>query len=214
MSASGRRRILCIAPPALVFLVMACSFAQSQSTYDELLAAALAGENVDYVQLRATFARTDEYHPYGVFLDDLHERARVAAAEQDSALGVARAESLLAAVYPSLETQFWASRVFGALGDSVRADHHLAEFFRLLDAATGTGDGSSPDSSITVIYTGEEYLILTGIMGLEVTGQAIIHDAEHSYDRMGVRNVATGDTGYVFFNVDCLVATWDRLFGR
>jgi len=196
MSTSGQRRILCIAPAALVFLVMACSFAQSRSTYDELLAAALAGENVDYVQLRATFARTDEYHPYGVFLDDLHERARVAAAEQDSA------------------TQFWASHVFGSLGDSVRADHHLAEFFRLLDAATGTGDGSSPDSSITAIYTGEEYLILTGIMGLEVTGQAIIHDAEHSYDRMGVRNVATGDTGYVFFNVDCLVATWDRLFGR
>jgi hypothetical protein len=208
------RGIIGAAAIALVATSEACAFAQDEPSYDQLLATASEGRDVDYVQLRATFAQIESYNPYGVYLDKLQARALEAALKREDTLAVARAESLLAAAYPSMESQFWAAYVFDAVGDSVRADHHRDVLFRLFEAARSTGNGSSPESPITVLYTGEEYLILEGIMGLEFAGQALVHEEGHSFDRMNAYVPASGDTLHLFFNIDYLVATWESLFGR
>ena len=188
------------------------ALAQSEDLYEELLAAAKSSQpDVDYAQLRATFALTDEYQPYGMYLRELRKRTQEAVSENKLELAVARAETMLAAAYPSLETQIWAGLVFSAAGDSARAAFHEDVFTRLYLAATSTGDGSSFDSPITVIYTGEEYLILEALRELEVTDQSIEHVGGHSFDRVGALDLSTGERTNVYFNIDALLATWSRM---
>ncbi len=188
---------------------------QSADTYVDLLEAAKRGQaNVDYEQLRAAFALTEGYQPYGMYLDDLQERAREAVSERDLDLAVARVETMLEAAYPSLETQYWAAFVYQAAGDSLRSQFHEQELAHLYEAALSTGDGSSVHAPITVLYTGEEYLILQVLRKVDVLNQSIEHAGGHSFDRMGVRDRSTGDKTDVYFNIDALVATWSRMFDR
>ena len=116
----------------------------------------------------------------------------------------------MAAAFPCLESQFWASETYAAAGDPARAAHHADIFFRLYKGAMAAGDGSSMDRAITVLSVGEEYLILSAVRRLDVEGQHLEEAGGHSYDCMDVRDPETGAATQVYFNIDSLLAVLHR----
>ena len=74
-------------------------------------------------------------------------------------------------------------------------------FEGLLDSIRKSGDGKTSDAAFVVISTDEEYVLLN-FLGLRATGQALINEKGHSYDKMTAVDPKTNETVVYYFNID------------
>ena len=77
------------------------------------------------------------------------------------------------------------------LGDTGKADFHRAVLNGLIDSILKSGDGKSPKTAWVVISVHEEYVVLQ-VLGFKPSQQSLLHQDDHSYDEMKVKNAQDG----------------------
>ena len=87
------------------------------------------------------------------------------------------------------------------LGNAEKADLHKFLFEGLIQSVEKSGDGKTPATAFVVISTDEEYVLLHW-QGLQPTGQSLINQDGHSYDKMTAVNSKTNETVNYYFNID------------
>ncbi len=155
---------------------------------------------LDFKELRMAYTETSDYSPYG---GDRETRQRMFAAlnakEFDSA--VESAEKILAKNFVEINAHFVAYVAHREAGRAEKATFHKFMFDGLVKSITGSGDGKSAETAFVVITTDEEYTLFN-VLGLRPTGQALITQNGHSFDRMTATNPKTDETVVYFFNID------------
>lgn len=154
---------------------------------------------IDYAQLRLAFAETAGFSPYGVGEADLVREARKGLEQGDATLALERALKVLEGNYVYPEAHLLASRAYRELGNSGRAEFHLAVLHGLFESIRDSGKGSQ-DSPYVVITTDEEYFVL-GMLGLKSRRQALLTCAGKPCDMLEGVDPKTEEVHEYYFDV-------------
>jgi hypothetical protein len=155
---------------------------------------------VDFKELRMTFTETPDYSPYGGDRDTRKQMfAALNAKEYDKA--VESAEKILTKNFVEINSHFVSYVAHRELGHAEKSAFHKFMFDGLVKSITGSGDGKTAETAYVVISTDEEYTLLN-VLGLRATGQALLSQNGHSYDRMTTLDPKTNETVDYFFNID------------
>ena len=175
--------------------------------YQQLLAAAKAGEPVDYAALRYAYAAT----PSASLLNDDTRRAMFTAANSgDWAGALTFANKVIENNYTDGTAHLVAAIAYKKAGKEEDAKRE-ATIADGLFKSIQTGDGLTPETAFTVISVSEEYALLN-YMGMDVQSQALSHIGEHSYDVMTVTD-ESGKTFVYYFNIDIVWAAEAKMMG-
>ena len=172
-----------------------------KNSYESLLARVKNNDHsVDFKELRMAFTDTPAYSPYG---GDTNLRKQMFAAlkskEFDKTLE--NAEKILAANYLDINGHLGAMVAHRELGHVDKAAYHRFVWEGLLNSIRNSGDGKTTDTAFVVISTDEEYVLFSWL-GLRPTGQALVNEKGHSYDKMTVVDPKTNQTLTFYFNID------------
>ena len=172
-----------------------------KNSYESLLARVKNNDqSVDFKELRMAFTNTPAYSPYGGDLDSRKQMfAALQAKEFEKVLE--NAEKILSKNYLDINGHFGAMVAHRELGHADKAAYHRFVCDGLLNSIKNSGDGKSTDTAFVVISTDEEY-VLFNWLGLRPTGQALVNDKGHNYDRMTVVEPKTNQTLTFYFNID------------
>ena len=212
----SRVRRLC--QPALIFLILVLSAAgglassdqeqpgkSAQETPKASYAALLervkkSDSTVDFRELRLAYTETAQYNPYG---GDRDTRQKMFAALQGKQFdqAVELAEKIMTGNFVEINAHFVAYVANRELGRADKAAFHKFMFEGLIKSIKGSSDGLSPETAFVVISTDEEY-VLFNYLGLRPSGQSLINQNGHSFDRMTASNPKTNETFVYFFNID------------
>jgi Domain of unknown function (DUF4919) len=191
-------------PPAPIVTVQkptAQDKSKNDAAYDALLKRVRDGDKtVDFRELRMTYADSSGYSPYGG--EDDAQKAMFAAmnAEQwDEALK--QSAKILEENYVDINAHIVADIANRKKGITDKADFHNFVAKGLINSIMSSGDGKSADKAFVVISTGEEYTLLN-LLGLRATGQALINDKGHSYDKLTAVDPKTNEKYEFYFNID------------
>ena len=155
---------------------------------------------VDFKELRLAYTETPDYSPYGGDRDTRQKMfAALNAKEFDQA--VESAEKILAKDFVEINAHFVAYVAHRELGQAEKATFHKFMFDGLVKSITGSGDGKTAETAFVVISTDEEYTLFN-VLGLGPTGQALVSQNGHSFDRMTAVDRKTNKTVVYFFNID------------
>jgi hypothetical protein len=181
--------------------------------YAKLLARLKGGDvGIDFKALRAAYASSPDYHPYG---GDAGARHAMISSFKAGRCGPAleAAGRVLDTDYLDLDAQYVSASCQATLGNAGKAAFHKAAFLGLLNAILSTGDGKSPASAYTVLAAPEEYTV-TGYLGLRPTGQSLVRLGGHAFDRLDVTSQRPGGPSSLYFNVDVPLAWLNRSLSR
>jgi hypothetical protein len=172
-----------------------------QPSYAALLERVKKSEaTVDFKELRLAYTETPDYSPYGGDRDTRQKMfAALEAKEFDQA--VESAEKILAKNFVEINAHFVAYVANRESGHAEKATFHKFMFDGLVKSITGSGDGKTFETAFVVISTDEEYTLFN-VLGLRPTGQALVSQNGHSFDRMTANNLKTNETVVYFFNID------------
>lgn len=155
---------------------------------------------VDFKELRMAYTETPDYSPYGGDRDMRQKMfAALNAKEFDQA--VESAEKILAKNFVEINAHFVAYVARRELGQAEKSTFHKFMFDGLVKSITGSGDGKTAETAFVVIATDEEYTLFN-VLGLRPTGQALVSQNGHSFDRMTAADLKTTETVVYFFNID------------
>jgi len=190
---------------ALLTLALCQALTQAQQTaptnsYEGLLERVKKQDaTVNFTELRMAYTETKDYSPYG---DSENRKAMFTALNaKDYEKALAASDKILASNYVDLNAHFVASVAHRQLGHADRSEFHKSIFKNLIQSIEGSGDGKTTKTAFVVISTDEEY-VWFNYKGLKVTGQALINDSGHSFDKMTATDPETGETVTTFFNID------------
>ena len=189
------------------------ALASQGGDYARLLARLKAGDvGIDFKALRAAYASSPDYHPYG---GDAGARSSMISSFKAGRCGPAleAAGRVLDTDYLDLDAQYVSASCQARLGDASKAAFHKAVFLGLLDAILSTGDGKSTGTAYAVLSVPEEYTV-TGYLGLRPTGQALVRSDGHAFDRLDVASTKPGGPASLYFNVDVPLAWLNRSLSR
>jgi len=178
-------------------------------SYDDLVARAKRGVDVDFRALREAYAASPRYDPYDGPAMRLKTPLFDAFAAKNCQRATGIATQILDADYVNIDAHLIADRCYRELGDIAQADAHGALARGLLDAIAATGDGRSPETAFVVIAVEEEYSFLRA-QGYEVSEQALVNYAGNRVDRVEATDTDTSDVAVVFFNVERPLSWLDR----
>jgi hypothetical protein len=91
------------------------------------------------------------------------------------------------------------------------SDSYYFRYVRLTDGIVSSGNGRSPDRSIHVISTSDEYEILDYFRARSFGGQSLVEYGGSAFDRMDFVN-DYGDAISLYFNVDLLFRKYNEIF--
>jgi hypothetical protein len=171
-----------------------------KNRYEDLLERVKKGDqSVDFQELRLAYTETSSYSPYGGSDDRGPMFQALKAREFDKALQ--SAEKILASNYLDSSGHFGCFVAHRELGHADKAAYHRFVFDGLLNSIKNSGDGKTPETAFVVISTDEEYVLFNSL-GLRATGQALINEKGHSYDKMTAVDPKTNETVVYYFNID------------
>lgn len=179
--------------------------AASEARYQSLLAAAKApgDQPVDWAVLREAYANSAEFDLTGARTDAARKAMFAAVNANDPKTALVQAKLILAQDYVDIDAHLVADLASHKLGDEATASHEHAIVLGLLRSIR-TSDGASPGTALKVITVGEEYAMMRAF-DMTVTGQALVQDGGHSYDRLTVTD-PNGKPLTIYFLVDSIVA--------
>ena len=177
------------------------STGQPQASYETLLEKVKKQEpRVNFKDLRFAYTETKHYKPYGG--DRETAKAMRAALEvKDYEKALALSEKVLASNYLDINAHFTAYAAHAHFSRGERAIYHEYVFENLLKSISDSGDGKTMETAFLVISTAEEYAWLS-FMGLYPTGQSLVNDKGHHYDKMTAIDPKTNQSSTYFFNID------------
>jgi hypothetical protein len=177
----------------------------SEARYQSLLAAAKAGggQGVDWAALRLAYADSAEFDLTGARTDAARKAMFNAVNAGDPKTALAQAQIIIAQDYVDIDAHLVADLASQKLGDTATSSREHDIVLGLL-RSIHTSDGASPATALKVITVGEEYATMRAF-DMTVTGQALVQDSGHSYDRLSVTD-PNGKPLTVYFLVDSIVA--------
>lgn len=190
--------------PALTPPAPAMRAPTDRGKYDELVAKAEAGDDVDFLELRLAYLKSAAFQSAMQRRDEVHElRRKMFAAMQaggnpQAVLDVA--QQTLAIVWIDLEAQKARRQACHLLKDEECAARGRRIELGLLKSITESGDGKTCKSAWTVISVDEEYFILH-MAGMKLERQALTRgdggacDAMHTVDEAGEEHTFFFDVG-------------------
>lgn len=186
----------------LIAFAFAATAAAAQSPYDAIVAQLKRGDtDVNYAVFRLAYAASDGYDPYGTGAQNRSRRMLVAFVDPEaSAAALAIADSVLADNYTDINAHIVTSVLVGRQQDSARSAYHTAVARGLVGSIIDGGAGRSPESPMHVISVDEEYAVLR-VLGFEGSDQAAVDCGEARCDRLEARDIDTGETHTLYFDV-------------
>lgn len=174
---------------------------KNDAAYDALLRRVKDGDKtVDFKELRMAYADSSHYSPYGG--DSDAEKAMFTALNSekwDEALN--QSSKILEENYVNINAHIVADIANRKKGVADKADFHTFVAKGLINSIINSGDGKSTDKAFVVISTDEEYTVLR-LFGLRPTGQALLNDKGHSFDKLTAVDPKTSDKYEFYFNID------------
>lgn len=190
----------------LSFLLVAVSItAQAQEPgkqkYEALLERVKAGDaTVSFKDLRMAYTESPEYAPYG---GDTETRKSMLSAltgkDYDKALEYAG--KILKQKYVDITAHLVSNIAYNELKNAERAKYHHGVVEGLVQSILRSGDGKTLETAFVVIATDEEYALFN-ILRLKAVSQSLVHDKDHSYDRMDAVDLKTNQKTTFYFNID------------
>ncbi len=183
--------------------------------YSTLVARAAAHDvTVDFRALRLAHLKSrahqrggDEFESESTLRKEMYEASRKI---ETATMVRQKAEALLSIDYTNMEAHKFLRQACVILHDDACADlHHFVEF-GLLTSITKTGDGKSCAKGWEAFQVPEEYFVLA-MLGMKVTGQALIHEGGHSCDAMDVTD-EQGTAQRFYFTIDVMMEAEAAMF--
>jgi hypothetical protein len=206
-------RLLALAATVLALFGAAQSRAADaagDARYQALLTTARASDPaaVDWQALRFAYADSSGFDLTGARTDTARKAMFAALNADDNKTIIVQATTILDADYVDIDAHVALDLAYQATGHAALSaqEHKIA---LALLRSVRTGDGSSPEKAFTVISVGEEYAALRAL-AMRVTGQALLEQGPHSYDRLTVTDPAGGTRTY-YFLVDRVMAAEEAL---
>lgn len=169
--------------------------------YAELRRKLSKGERaLDFTELRMAYTRTDEYKPYGEDMGP--KRALLAALDAgrwDEVLE--QSAKILESDYLDVNAHFGAYTAHARKGDAAEAEFHKYVFDGLINSIRGSSDGKSTARAFVVISVDEEHALLR-FFGLRATGNQLIDEGGHTFNRIAAVDPETGKRFEYYFQVD------------
>ncbi|MFN8307159.1 MAG: DUF4919 domain-containing protein [Ferruginibacter sp.] len=182
--------------------------------YPELLKRYTANDTTlsvtEYRYLYYGYSFQEKYSPYGSpAVADALSKA-IAANETDKAIEL---EKAALAEYPfNIRNLYMLRKLLDKKGDTSQADIYDKKMISVAKAILSTGDGLSDSTAMYVISVSHEYDIIF-LLGYKSSGQALFSGKYGSMDRMSLQK-NDDDVQYLYFNVDRLFASMERLFDK
>jgi hypothetical protein len=177
------------------------------STYDELLATAKAHpEGANYMALRLAYVASPGYEVMAGLADKIQLMAAVKSGDWQGVQQ--RTDAMLDHNWTDIVAHIEASVAAEKLGNHDQAALHRAAATGLLRSIAASGDGKSPATAYVVTGVGEQVSFLT-VQKLRQTGQSMVKDGRHSYERVDAVD-AEGNQKEVYFNMDLVFSAVAR----
>ena len=181
--------------------VNAQSHESGKPKYEALLERVKAGDaTVSYIDVRMAYVESQGYAPYGG--DSGARKSMVAAIqEKDYDKALVYAGTILKQKYVDIIAHLVSSIAYNELKNAERAKYHHGIVEGLIQSILKSGDGKSMETAYVVIATDEEYALFN-VLGMKAVSQALLHDKDHSYDKMEAVDPRTNQTTTFYFNID------------
>jgi len=173
---------------------------EAAPSYEALLSQLKSGfTDIDYGQLRDTYAASRGYDPYFRGGDD--EKALTESLKDgDCARTMSATNRLLESNFTNIAAHVYAASCAQRLNDGSSAQYHRKVAQGLLASIGRSGNGLSPQSAYMVVSVDEEYAFLSA-GGYRVTDQSLVQFGQHECDAMDVVD-GSGAKKTIYFNVD------------
>ncbi len=169
----------------------------------------VAPETEVFKRLRAAYAASSRFDPYGKTAEKDEEFLSAALDRGDFEKAAALAEGILEKNYTRIDIHKTCDFIYKKLGQPRATHFHRFVAFGLLEALFDSGDGKSFDTAFRVIQFSEEKDVLD-TLGLEKTRQALALHGGRRYDRLGVRDEKGVEQGDVYFDVEPLLVWFEK----
>jgi hypothetical protein len=182
---------------------------EAQKKYDGMIGRLAKGDwQIDYTELRITYAFTKDYDPYSVAVMDPLIAAAEAANKNDCKLALKKAAEVLRRQFINIGAHLVRRTCFEKTNDKLlEAERAITR--GLGESVLESGDGKSPKSAYVVVTLEEQSFVLAQL-GLLKGAQALVDDDGHKYDLITGKDEKTGDEQSVYFNIDLLFAGMTR----
>jgi hypothetical protein len=174
-----------------------------KSEYALLVERVRGGDSsIDFRRLRISYAESPEFEASkSLDLSQQKKAAFAALNSRDFRTAVQVAGSLLEASFVDMDSHFVKYIAHGELREQEQSKFHKMVFTRLLKSITDDGDGKSMATAYHVISIAEEYTLMR-VFRMALIRQKLLREAGHAYDAMDVKDLNSGATATLFFNVD------------
>jgi hypothetical protein len=186
-------------------LVQSAEAPRPSGDFAALLSAAKANPaSVDWTALRAAYAASSAFDPSMGQSSAI--RASIAAMKDGNwAEAEKEAQADLHANWMDLRGHLLAATAKVEISGRNPSDPDLVAAEGILRAIRATGDGRSPETAFQVLAVSEEYVLLE-LSHAKATQQRLVRMNGHSFDMLAAVDTRTGGQGWVYFNVDILLA--------
>jgi hypothetical protein len=169
---------------------------------------------IDFRELRAAYAESDQFLRSAPGVEDARDAMRTALQGKESDAALGHAQTLLANCYVDIEAHLVSFLAYRQKGNAQKAQDHRWVANGLVRSILDSGDGKSPETAMQVISVGEEYILLTGVLGFRVDRQSLIGREGHSYDVMEVTDPRSKVSYKLYFDVDVPLWRTERLMKK
>lgn len=182
---------------------------QEATEYQRLLAEAQQlSFTLDFDKLRRAFVASPEYSPLGgARLKGIHE-AYQSVQKDDFEACLTYVDQVLENNYMSLEAHMIGRLCSNRMKRLEREDYHGYMVEGLMEAIENSGDGKAMDSAFQTISASELWGFVR-LKGWQVLEESIIHGGDGIYDKVQVRELASGAEYPLYFEVGYIIKAID-----
>lgn len=183
---------------------------QKIENYDDLIKKLnQSDKTLDFFNLRMAYTQTPDYKPYDDSLEEFRKTMFKQFQKKNYSDALDNAKKVLDKNYLDPYAHFICEMSYSALKDSVNYKFHNYVRNGLLNSIIQSGDGNSPETAHMVISTREEYFIIY-IYGLSLINQVQEVKNGIPVELMRAKDIKTGDTLEIYFNVSLLIDWSDK----
>lgn len=196
---------------SLVLLCFAASLAAAQDAeYSRLLDKVKGGDTaIDYKALRLAAAGSSQFAAMTV---DSKLRLRLIDAVKAKKFDeiTKLSQEIMKVNFLDMNAHVYAATAYQAIKDKKKADFHQAVYVGLINSIVNSADGESMKTAYQVISLDEITSVLNAYE-LQKTQQETVSQDGRTYMLVTATDKATGGTSKVYFNVDLVAKTLEKI---
>ena len=159
----------------------------SGKDYYPLLDSIKNGQSDDFFTLRMAYAKTKDYNPYNIQIDELRRSIEFNIEENNFEKALEIADKILNERYIDIRTHLYCGNIYDKLDNEEKSDYHYGIYNGLLSSIYFSGDGKGAKTAFIVIEISEEYDLMRWLE-VEHTKQYLMLLDGYSFDIFEVSN--------------------------